>query len=182
MGSAAIVSAPVVEALEPCANHRHVGGQGDIRPRYPDFVGMLAIVRADTFIGGTYFAPHIGMPRTKFPVQQPLTFFFAVTNTHPSPHPRAPISYAIPLQPSLSAMLFTALAKVNLDHAKEKGEWGKSTKFLRKQLAKALCSKIDQANSAYEALKAGRAELEQERGEFRAFRTTVHGQLEGELQ
>lgn len=79
-------------------------------------------------------------------------------------------------------MLFTALAKVNIDHAKEKGEWGKNTKFLRKQLATALCSKIDQANSAQEALKAGRAELEQERGEFRAFRAAAHGQLAGELQ
>lgn len=91
------------------------------------------------------------------------------------------MSYATLLQPSLSAILFTALGQVNMDHAADKANWGRMAKCLRLELARALCCNMDQANSSREALKRGGTELKKEREANRVFRATAHDQLAGEM-
>ena len=81
----------------------------------------------------------------------------------------------------MSAMLFTALARVNVDHAKDKAAWREMGKVLGEELAKALCSKVDEALSASKALKIEQNKLEQQRQAFGAFQADAKKTLAGEL-
>ena len=133
---------------------------------------MFSVVRADDLTRRTSVAQHPGIPTNL--IRHVLLRCIQCIST--------PLSCDVSLQPSLSGLLFTTLARVNADIAKERKGWAAETKVLREDFAEAFRAKVEETHSVREVAKAVKAELEQQREAFRAFQATAQARLDGELQ